>query len=591
MADKKLRYRSQYWFNNPDDPEMTALYCAWQMNDGTTREELQSGKPIIGIAQSGSDITPCNKIHRQTVEMAKKGVIEAGGIPFVFPSFPLQETTARPTAHLYRNLAAMTLIEILYAYPIDGVILTTGCDKTTPSALMAAATVNLPAIVLSGGPMLNGHFEGKLSGSGMAVWEARRRLKTGEMNEDQFFDAVASSAPSLGHCNTMGTASTMNSMAEALGMSLTGSAIIPAPYGARQANAYWTGRRAVEITEQNIRPRDILTRAAFENAIVTLAAIGGSTNAHQHLTAIARHAEVELPPSVWTDKGYHVPLLVNLQPAGAYLGEDFYQAGGVPAVMHELLDAGLLNADAMTISGKRVKDAVAETTITNKDVIRPFSEPLEEDAGFAVLSSNFFDFGLMKVSVISPQFRKDYLSRPGHENVFEARVTAFEGREDYHERINDPSLNIDRDSILVMRGAGPLGWPGSAEVVNMQPPDALLAKGIRMLPTIGDGRQSGTSDSPSILHVAPESALGEGLALLRDGDILRVDLNKLRCDVLLSDAELDERRRTTKPSRPPYHTPWQEIHGKSVGPLQFGACSDFMLDYHDVGEIIPRHNH
>jgi dihydroxy-acid dehydratase len=587
----KRRYRSQYWFDNPDNLEMTALYCAWHMNDGTTREELQSGKPIIGIAQSGSDLTPCNKIHRQTVEAARKGVLDAGGTPFVFPSFPLQESTARPTAHLYRNLAALTLIEIIHAYPIDGVILTTGCDKTTPSALMAAATVNLPAIVLSGGPMLNGHFEGKLSGSGMAIWEARRRLKAGEYDEKQFFDAVASSTPSLGHCNTMGTASTMNSVAEALGMSLTGSAIIPAPYRERESNAYETGRRAVEITEQNIRPLDILTREAFENAIVTLAAIGGSTNAQQHLAAIAAHAGVELPEELWMEKGYHVPLLVNLQPAGEYLGEDFFRAGGVPAVMGELHRAGLLHGKAMTISGKTVAEAVEGKEITELAVIRSFDKPLQQDAGFAVLRSNFFDFGLMKVSVINRKFREEYLSRPGAEGVFEARAVVFDGVEDYHRRINDEDLDIDENSILVMRGAGPLGWPGSAEVVNMQPPDRLLKRSVRILPTIGDGRQSGTSDSPSILHVTPEAATGGGLALLKDGDRLRIDLNNFRCDLMLSDAEIARRREEAKSKRPPYHSPWEQIHAESVSPLEFGACSDFMLAYRNVGDVIPRDNH
>jgi dihydroxy-acid dehydratase len=425
----------------------------------------------------------------------------------------------------------------------------------------------------------------------MAIWEARRRLKAGEYDETQFFDAVVSSTPSLGHCNTMGTASTMNSVAEALGMSLTGSAIIPAPYREREANAYETGRRAVEITEQNIRPLDILTREAFENTIVTLAAIGGSTNAQQHLAAIAAHAGVELPEALWMEKGYHVPLLVNLQPAGEYLGEDFFRAGGVPAVMGELHRAGLLHSEAMTISGKTVAEAVEGHKITEPAVIRTFDNPLQKDAGFAVLRSNFFDFGLMKVSVINKSFREEYLSRPGTEGVFEARAVVFEGVEDYHHRINDEDLHIDENSILVMRGAGPLGWPGSAEVVNMQPPDRLLKRGVRMLPTIGDGRQSGTSDSPSILHVTPEAATGGGLALLKDGDMLRIDLNSFRCDLLLSDAEIAERRQAAKPKRPPYLSPWEQIHGESVSPLEFGACSDFMLAYRNVGDVIPRDNH
>lgn len=585
------RFRSQNWFNDPDNFEMSALYCAWHMNDGTTREELQSGKPIIGIVQSGSDLTPCNKIHRQTVEAARDGVRNAGGIPFVFPGFPLQETTARPTAHLYRNLAAMVLIEVLHAYPIDGVIFTTGCDKTVPSALMAAASVDLPSVVLSGGPMLNSYFEGRRSGSGMAVWEARRKLKAGSFTEEQFFEAVAASTPSLGHCNTMGTALTMNAMAEALGMSLTGSAAIPAVYRERMRNAFETGRRAVAVTIEDLRPRAVMSRTAFENAIVALSAIGGSTNAHQHLTAIARHCGIELAPETWTDKGYRVPLLVNLQPAGSYLGEDFFRAGGVPAVMGELLRAGLLDGEARTIGGARLAEAVGDRTIADTDVIRPFARPLQENAGFAILRSNFFDFALMKISVINEAFRRAYLSRPGSEGVFEARATVFDGVEDYHRRINDEALAIDARSILVMRGAGPLGWPGSAEVVNVQPPDRLIREGVRMLPTIGDGRQSGTSDSPSILHVAPEAALGGGLALLRDGDMLRIDLNAFRCDLLLDEAEIAQRRREAVARQPDWDTPWQEIHGRSVGPLATGACSDFMLRYAEIGDRIPRHNH
>ncbi len=587
----KRKYRSQLWFSNPDNLHMTANYVAWYLNDGTPRERLQSGKPIIGISQSGSDLTPCNKIHRETVEEAKRGIEEAGGVPFVFPLHPIQDNARRPTAHRDRNLAAMALVEILHGYPLDGVVLTTGCDKTTPASVMGAATANLPAIVLSGGPMLNGYFEGKRSGSGMAVWEARRRVGAGEWTEEQFFDSIAASAPSLGHCNTMGTALTMNSMSEALGLSLPGSAAIPAPYSERLQNAYETGKRIVELVEQDVKPTDILTLEAFENAIVALSAIGGSTNAQQHLTAMARHAGIRLPDDIWMRKGYEVPLLVNLQPAGEYLGEDFYKAGGLPAVMGELERAGLLNSDALTVSGKTMGENIGTVKSSDEDIIKPFSNPVKENAGFAVLNSNFFDFAIMKTSVISKEFAESYLEQPGEEGAFEARAVVFDGVEDYHERINDPALNIDGNCILVMRGAGSIGWPGSAEVANVQPPDEMLARGVRFLPTLSDGRQSGTADCPSILHVTPEAALGGGLALLRDGDMLRIDLKSFRCDLLMEEAEIEERRKAAKASRPPYQTPWQEIFSQHVESLKDGACLDFAYQYHSITDTVPRDNH
>lgn len=587
----KRKYRSQLWFDNPDNLHMTANYVAWYLNDGTPREKLQSGKPIIGISQSGSDLTPCNKIHRQTAEEAKRGIEEAGGVGFIFPLHPIQENARRPTAHLDRNLAAMALIEILHGYPLDGVVLTTACDKTTPASVMGAATANLPAIVLSGGPMLNGYFEGKLSGSGMAVWEARRRVGAGEWTEEQFFDSIAASTPSLGHCNTMGTALTMNSMSEALGLSLPGSAAIPAPYEERMENAYETGKRIVELVEQDVKPTDILTLEAFENAVVALSAIGGSTNAQQHLVAMARHAGVRLPDDIWMRKGYEVPLLVNLQPAGEYLGEDFYKAGGLPAVMGELERAGLLNSDVLTVTGKTMGENIGAVTSSNEDVIKPFSQPVKENAGFAVLSSNFFDFAIMKTSVISKEFSESYLEQPGKEGAFEARVVVFDGVEDYHERINDPALNIDDNCILVMRGAGSIGWPGSAEVANVQPPDDMLARGVRFLPTLSDGRQSGTADCPSILHVTPEAALGEGLALLQDGDMLRIDLKTFRCDLLMEEAEIEERRKTAKATRPEYQTPWQEMFSQHVESLKDGACLDFAYQYSSITDAVPRDNH
>ncbi|SDG44506.1 MULTISPECIES: IlvD/Edd family dehydratase [unclassified Duganella] len=591
MSTQQRRYRSQDWFDNPDHIDMTALYLERFMNYGITPEELRSGRPIIGIAQSGSDISPCNRIHLELAKRVRDGIRDAGGIAMEFPLHPIFENCRRPTAAIDRNLAYMGLVEILHGYPIDAVVLTTGCDKTTPSQLMAAATIDIPAIVLSGGPMLDGWLDGELVGSGAAIWKGRKQLAAGKINEEKFLEIAAASAPSAGHCNTMGTASTMNAIAEALGMSLTGCSAIPAPYRERGQMAYETGKRIVEMAKQDIRPSQILNRDAFLDAIVVNAAIGGSTNAQQHIVAMARHAGVELKSSDWMEYGHKVPLLLNMQPSGKFLGERFHRAGGVPAVMWELEQQGRLRSDRLTVTGNTMKQNLVGHETNDREVIYPFNAPLKEDAGFFVLKGNLFDFAIMKTSVISPEFRQRYLSKPGQENVFESRAIVFDGSGDYHDRINDPALNIDEDSILVIRGAGPIGWPGSAEVVNMQPPDALIKRGVNWLPTLGDGRQSGTSDSPSILNASPESAVGGGLAYIRTGDTVRVDLNEGSCNMLISDEELAKRKAEGIPPVPASQTPWQELYRSTVGQMETGACMELALEYRNVGQTLARHNH
>jgi dihydroxy-acid dehydratase len=588
--------RSQLWFDNPDNPGMTALYLERYLNYGLTRAELTSGRPIIGIAQTGSDLSPCNRHHLELAQRVRAGIRDAGGIAIEFPVHPIQETGKRPTAALDRNLAYLGLVEVLYGYPLDGAVLMTGCDKTTPACLMAAATVNTPAIVLSGGPMLNHVQDGKLMGSGTLIWQARQDQAAGKIGYKEFIDIVAASAPSAGHCNTMGTASTMNAMAEALGMSLPGCAAIPAPYRERGQIAYETGLRAVEIVREDLKPSDILTRAAFENAIVACSAIGGSTNAPIHINAIARHIGVDLAIDDWEEIGYDVPLLVNIQPAGEYLGEDYYRAGGLPAVMRELHAAGRVHGDALTINGKSVAENVATAKVCNAEVIRPYDRPLKATAGFKVLRGNLFDSAIMKTSVISDEFRERYLANPKAPNAFEGRAVVFDGPEDYHRRIDDAALGIDEHTVLFMRGAGPIGYPGSAEVVNMQPPAALIKKGVTSLACIGDGRQSGTSGSPSILNASPEAAAGGGLALLKTGDRVRIDLNKGSADILISANELAARRAALEKNGgyhyPPSQTPWQEIQRGMVDQLGSGMVLQPAVKYQRVAQkSVPRDNH
>lgn len=591
MAENR-RLRSQNWFDNPDNPDMTALYLERYLNYGITSEELRSGRPIIGIAQTGSDLAPCNRHHIQLAGRVREAIRDAGGICFEFPVHPIQETGKRPTAALDRNLAYLGLVEVLHGYPLDGVVLTTGCDKTTPACLMAAATVNIPAIVLSGGPMLDGHDKGKLVGSGTVVWEARRRLVTGEIDYIEFMRLAAASAPSVGHCNTMGTALSMNSLAEALGMSLTGCASIPAPYRERGQMAYLTGRRIVEMVHEDLTPSRIMTKEAFENAILVASAIGASTNSPPHLIAIARHMGVELTVQDWQRVGAEIPLLVDCQPAGRFLGEGFHQAGGVPAVMVELVKAGKLRGGALTVSGRTMAENLMGVPEPDREVIRSYDQPLMEHAGLVVMTGNLFDSAVMKVSVIEPQFREMYLSDPNDPDAFEGRAVVFEGPEDYHVRIEDPSLEIDERTILVIRNCGPIGYPGSAEVVNMQPPAYLVKRGIVSLPCIGDGRQSGTSASPSILNASPESVVpGSGLARLRTGDRIRIDLRKRRVDALVPEAEFAARDPMVPLIRD--QTPWEQIYRASVGQLSTGGCLEPAVAFQDIirerGEA--RHSH
>ena len=592
-SDTKKSYRSKQWFNDPSDPGMTALYLERYLNFGLTPEELQSDRPIVGIAQTGSDLTPCNRHHLELAKRVKDGVRDAGGIAIEFPVHPIQETGRRPTAALDRNLQALSLIEVLHGYPLDGVVLLTGCDKTTPALLMGAASVDLPAIALNVGPMLNGNYLGRCIGSGSIIWEARKRLAQGEIDYAEFMNLAAASAPSTGHCNTMGTASTMNILAEALGMMLPGSASIPAPYRERQQMAYRSGRKIVSLIEQDIRPSRILQRSAFLNAIKVCAAIGGSTNAPIHINAIAAHAGVTLTMADWQTAGAHVPQIVNCQPVGEYLCEEFHHAGGSAAVIGELLDAGILDGQAATVTGDTLERSWVGSRSTDARVIRSASNPVKSNAGLVVLSGNLFRSAVMKASAINDSFRAKYLSNPDMPGVFEARVVVFDGPEDYHARIEDPVLAIDERSILVMRGAGPIAYPGSAEVVNMQPPAYLLDRGVAELPTMGDGRQSGTSGSPSILNVSPEAAAGGGLALLRDGDWVRVDLNACTVNVQLSDDELNERRASLDTAHliPDSQTYWQELYRQEVNDLDGGAIFPRMIDYLNISAKTPRHSH
>jgi dihydroxy-acid dehydratase len=591
------KLRSQLWFDNPDNPGMTALYLERYLNYGLTRHELQSGKPIIGIAQTGNDLSPCNRHHIELAQRVREGIREAGGIAMEFPTHPIQETGKRPTAALDRNLAYLGLVEILFGYPLDGVVLTTGCDKTTPACMMAAATVNIPAIVLSGGPMLNGWFNGERTGSGTVVWKSREEMAAGKIDYDEFMEIVASSAPSVGHCNTMGTASTMNSLAEALGFSLPGCAAIPAPYRERGQIAYETGKRAVEMVWEDLKPSDFLTRKAFENCIVVNSAIGGSTNAPIHINALARHIGVDLSIEDWQTIGHDVPLLVNMQPAGFYLGEEYHRAGGVPSVVRELMKHKRIHEDALTVNGKTMGENCKDATAPDSDVIRTYDKPLVKDAGFIVLRGNLFDSAIMKTSVISKEFRDRYLSNPKDPEAFEGRAIVFEGPEDYHHRIDDPSLNIDEHCMLFVRGVGPIGYPGGAEVVNMQPPAALIKKGITSLPCIGDGRQSGTSGSPSILNASPEAAANGGLAILKTGDRVRIDLNKGEANILISDAEVKKRHADLMASGgfkyPKNQTPWQELYRDTVGQQATGACLELATRYRNIAGTIgvARDNH
>lgn len=587
----KNRLRSESWWNDPSNPGMTALYLERFLNYGLTAKELQSGRPIIGIAQSANDLAPCNRAHLQTVSRLCDGVRDGGGVPMVFPMHPLQESVRRPTASLDRNLAYLGLVEVLYGYPLDGVIFTTGCDKTTPAALMAAGTTDLPSLIFNGGPMLNSYLDGELAGAGTIIWEARRRLGAGIIDEQKFMDLLAASAPSAGHCNVMGTALSMNCLAEVMGMALPGSASIPAPYRERGQSAYASGKRIVEMVREDLRPSKIITRASLLNAIRVNTALGGSTNCPPHLLAIAKHAGVELQIKDWETAGYDLPLIVNAQPAGHHLAEDFHRAGGLPTVMKELLRADLIDGTLLTATGETIAENVADAAEPDGDIIRSIEKPLRSKAGFLVLSGNLFDAALIKTSVISEGFRNRYLRTPGDEDSFVCKAVVFDGPEDYHARLNDPALGIDENTMLVIRGCGTIGFPGSGEVVNMQPPNSLLRSGISELPTLGDGRQSGTSASPSILNASPEAFAGGGLAKLRTGDRVRVDLPLRRVDALVPEAEWNQRDTTAFDTPPENATPWQQIYRSHVGQLHTGGCLDFACSFRSLCSTVPRHNH
>ena len=589
--EPKKPFRSQDWFCDSHRPDMMAVYLERFMNYGITPNELRSGRPIIGIAQSGSDIAPCNRVHLELAKRVRDGIRDAGGIPMEFPVHPIFENCRRPTASIDRNLFYLSLVELLHAYPIDAVVLTTGCDKTTPASIMAATTVDIPAIVLNGGPMLDGYHDGELVGSGTIIWRSRRKLASGKINEEEFVEACSQSAPSVGHCNPMGTASTMNAIAEALGMTLPGSAAIPAPYRERGQMAYETGRSIVDMAYEDITPSKVLSRESFLDAIALTSVVGGSSNAQPHINAMARHAGIEIQAEDWVEYGYRLPLILDMQPAGRFLSERFHRAGGVPAILWELQNAGKLHPDRLTVNGKTMGENIAGAETGDREMIRHFDDPLQENAGLLVLSGNLFDFAVMKTSVISDEFRDRFLKTPGAENIIESRVVCFDSAEDYHERINDSSLNIDEKTILVIRNAGPVGWPGAAEVVNMQPSDDLLKKGVSGLPVIGDGRQSGTADTPAILHASPEAAVGGGIGWLRTGDVVRIDIDKGRCDVLLSDEEIATRKAEFKPELVPSQTPWQEMYRAHVGGLDTGAVLEFAVKYRGVSKKTPRHNH
>ncbi|MFN5271858.1 MAG: IlvD/Edd family dehydratase [Planctomycetota bacterium] len=586
-----LKLRSQHWWDNPNNPGMTALYLERFLNYGMTLGELQAGRPIIGIAQSANDLAPCNRAHLQTVSRLSDGVRDAGGVPMVFPMHPIQESVRRPTAALDRNLAYIALVEILHGYPLDGVIFTTGCDKTTPAAMMAAVTTNLPSLIFNCGPMLNSYLDGELAGAGSIIWEARRRLSAGLIDQQKFMDLLSASAPSPGHCNVMGTALSMNCLAEAVGLALPATAAIPAPYRERAQAAHAAGKRIVEMVHEDLRPLKILSRESMLNAIRVNTALGGSTNCPPHFIAIARHAGIELSTQDWEDHGYRVPLLVNLQPAGTQLAEDFHRSGGLPTVMKELLQAGILNGSLMSCTGKTIAENIEKAQKPDNAIIRTIENPLKVDAGFLVLRGNLFDAALIKTSVISPEFRKQYLSDPADPNAFVVKAIVFDGPEDYHDRINQIQDQCDPNTLLVIRGCGTLGFPGSGEVVNMLPPDRWIQQGIGQLPTLGDGRQSGTSASPSILNASPEALALGGLAKLQTGDLVRIDLNARRVDALVDPKEWERRENFSIEQTPETATPWQYLYRQNVGQLHTGGCLDFACSFRDVCNKVPRHNH
>ena len=569
----KKRLRSQDWFGKQDKDSF--IHRSWLKNQGYP-DDLFDGRPVIGICNTWSELTPCNGHFREIAEFVKRGVYEAGGFPLEFPVMSLGETQLKPTAMLFRNLASMDVEESIRGNPMDGVVLLMGCDKTTPSLIMGAASCDLPTIGISGGPMLSGHFRGKQVGSGTGVWQMSEDVRAGKMSQEEFTAAESCMHRSKGHCMTMGTASTMASMVEALGVSLPGNAAIPAVDARRYRLAQLSGRRIVEMVREDLVLSKILTRAAFENAIKTNAAIGGSTNSVVHLLAIAGRLGVKLTLDDWDRHGSELPCLVNLQPSGKYLMEDFYYAGGLPAVMREI--AHVLNRDALTANGKTLGENIANAACWNRDVIKEFAQPFKEKAGIAILRGNLApDGAVIKPSAATPKLLKH-----------RGRAVVFETIEELKAKIDDPDLEIDENDIMVLKGCGPKGYPGMAEVGNMPLPPKILKKGITDMVRISDARMSGTAYGTVVLHVAPESAAGGPLALVRTGDVIELDVPARRLHLHVSDAELAKRRAAWKAPEPPKRG-YYKLYVEHVQQADKGADLDFLVG--GSGTTVTRDSH
>ena len=575
---KDKKFRSSDWYNSKNHRRDTFIHRGWMRNQGHP-DHLFDGRPVIGICNTWSELTPCNGHFREIAEHVKRGVYEAGGFPLEFPVFSASESNLRPTAMLFRNLASMDVEEAIRGNPMDGVVLLMGCDKTTPSLLMGAASVDLPTIGVSGGPMLNGHHKGDIIGSGTGVWKLDADLTAGLITEEDFVDAEVSMSRSKGNCMTMGTASTMGSMVEALGMSLPHNAAIPAVDSRRYALAHMSGKRIVEMVKENLVMSQVVTKKSFENAIKLNGAIGGSTNAVIHLAAIAGRMEIELSLEDWEKCGKEIPTLVNLQPSGQYLMEDFYYAGGLPAVIKRLLDKGVLHKDALTVNGKSMSENNLKSECWNDDVIRSFDNPLTEEGGIKILRGNIApDGAILKPSAASPHLMKHT-----------GRAVVFESIEEFHEKIHDPDLDIDENCIMVLKNCGPKGYPGMAEVGNMVLPQKVLKKGIRDMIRISDARMSGTAYGTVILHTSPEAAIKGPLAAVQNGDEIKVDVKAGIMQLLVSDEIIEERLKNYQPVLPDIKSGYQKMYIDHVMQADKGADLDFLVGRR--GSEVKRHSH
>jgi len=577
MSEKK-KYRSSDWYNSKSHRRDTFVHRGWMRNQGHPTH-LFDGRPVIGICNTWSELTPCNGHFREIAESVKKGVYEAGGFPLEFPVFSASESNLRPTAMLFRNLASMDVEEAIRGNPMDGVVLLMGCDKTTPSLLMGAASVDIPTIGVSGGPMLNGHHRGETIGSGTGVWQLDADLNAGKITEDDFLAAEISMSRSKGNCMTMGTASTMGSMVEALGMALPNNAAIPAVDSRRYVLAHMTGKRIVEMVKENLIMSKVVSKASFENAIKVNGAIGGSTNAVIHLAAVAGRLEIDLSLDDWERCGKNIPTLVNLQPSGKYLMEDFYYAGGVPAVIKQLLDKNLLNKDALTVNGKTIEENNLNADCWNKDVIKDFASPLVKEGGIKILKGNIApDGAILKPSAASPELMKH-----------KGKAVVFESVEEFHDMIDDPNLDVDENSILVLKNCGPKGYPGMAEVGNMRLPQKILKKGIRDMIRISDARMSGTAYGTVILHTSPEAAVKGPLAAVQNGDLIEVDVNNGKLHLDVSDEIIAERLKSYQPILPDIKGGYQKMYVDHVMQADKGADLDFLVGKR--GSEVKRHSH